>query len=655
MIKNLTKSRFKLSLDCNTKAYYDANRDLYANQSAHDEFLELLAFGGKQVGELAKIMYRRKDPSAIEIDSRFEEEQVSQTKKYLEKDKATLFEATLKYNNLLLRADILEKNGSTIDLIEVKATGWNPSEDSLLGNTSRSNPLNPAFEEYVYDITFQAYVTRLIYPHYHIRPWLLFLDTTMPICFDGLANLFLAVGQHNEKIILNNLLDIEKLAQFPFALLDVSEAVRIAQTTERARRGRQSLIFSDVLKNVSEALSLGIKPKPEISASCKSCSFYQSPLMESSLRSGWHECMSGIFDKTVIERKDSIFGFYGSVRYEEFVDQKVLAMKSLPSSANVSLHTEGGKIPLKLRQHLQYLESKGELNDLFYDSSTLENAFNSWKFPLHFIDFETSRSALPYFYGQRPYQQVLFQFSHHVIYEDGNVEHKTECLITEPRINPSLLVLEQLMRALKGDDGTVFHWFPHEKTVLREIHTEAGDKNVADLKEITSFLDSLGIHKESNGRLVDLGRFFDQFVYIPGTSGSSSMKKLLPAIFRNSKYLKEKYQSPIYGTHILPSFNFKNKVWYVLHDGILLNPYEQLGNRFNDSWINNNLKEIEALEGESYIQGVSDGASAVIAYNKLQQIDLDAQERIIMQTQLKRYCELDTLAMVMAYEAIRNR
>jgi hypothetical protein len=100
---NLTKSRFKLSLDCSTKAYYDANRHLYANQSTHDEFLKLLAFGGNQVGELAKIMYRRKDPRAIEIDSSFEDEQVFQTKGYLEQSKITLFEATLKFNNLLLK------------------------------------------------------------------------------------------------------------------------------------------------------------------------------------------------------------------------------------------------------------------------------------------------------------------------------------------------------------------------------------------------------------------------------------------------------------------------------------------------------------------------------------------------------------------------
>ena len=46
MIKTLSKSRFKLALECNTKAYYDANRDIYADQSSTDQVSEIqgLAF-----------------------------------------------------------------------------------------------------------------------------------------------------------------------------------------------------------------------------------------------------------------------------------------------------------------------------------------------------------------------------------------------------------------------------------------------------------------------------------------------------------------------------------------------------------------------------------------------------------------------------------
>ena len=38
------------------------------------------------------------------------------------------------------------------------------------------------------------------------------------------------------------------------------------------------------------------------------------------------------------------------------------------------------------------------------------------------IDFETSAVALPFYAGMRPYEQIAFQFSHHVMHADGSIE-----------------------------------------------------------------------------------------------------------------------------------------------------------------------------------------------------------------------------------------
>ena len=48
----LTKSRFKLALECPTKLYYTGKPE-YANTNNENEFLAMLADGGFQVGELA--------------------------------------------------------------------------------------------------------------------------------------------------------------------------------------------------------------------------------------------------------------------------------------------------------------------------------------------------------------------------------------------------------------------------------------------------------------------------------------------------------------------------------------------------------------------------------------------------------------------------
>jgi len=51
---------------------------------------------------------------------------------------------------------------------------------------------------------------------------------------------------------------------------------------------------------------------------------------------------------------------------------------------------------------------------------------------------------------------------------------------------------------------------------------------------------------------------------------------------------------------------------------------------------------------------IANGGSAIIAYAQLQDPDLDQKERQRLEKQLKRYCELDTLAMVMVYDELSN-
>lgn len=90
------------------------------------------------------------------------------------------------------------------------------------------------------------------------------------------------------------------------------------------------------------------------------------------LKSGWHECMEDVLnDNSNIERKDSIFGFYKQVNYQELLAHKVLAMKSLPLiNTQLSKHNLG-KISTRLRQDLQLLESKNQIKEIFLTQKQL--------------------------------------------------------------------------------------------------------------------------------------------------------------------------------------------------------------------------------------------------------------------------------------------
>ena len=62
----LTKSRFKLSLECPTKLYYLNSKNGYFDKNQDNDFLQALADGGNQLGELAKFKYHS-DPLNAKI------------------------------------------------------------------------------------------------------------------------------------------------------------------------------------------------------------------------------------------------------------------------------------------------------------------------------------------------------------------------------------------------------------------------------------------------------------------------------------------------------------------------------------------------------------------------------------------------------------
>ncbi len=61
---------------------------------------------------------------------------------------------------------------------------------------------------------------------------------------------------------------------------------------------------------------------------------------------------------------------------------------------------------------------------VFFDASGAAGDLAGYGFPVYFLDFETVYFAVPIWKGTRPYQQVVFQFSVHVVPEAGGEEHK---------------------------------------------------------------------------------------------------------------------------------------------------------------------------------------------------------------------------------------
>ena len=247
-----------------------------------------------------------------------------------------------------------------------------------------------------------------------------------------------------------------------------------------------------------------------------------------------------------------------------------------------------------------------------------------WRFPYHFIDFETAAVALPFHAGMRPYQSVAFQFSHHVMDANGEIRHVGQFLCAEPGVFPNYDFARALMRELNGDDGTVFMWSHHENTILNAIARQLmeDENSPDDREELMSFLGRLT--KGGDRAMVDLCDLAGKAYFHPDTMGSSSIKKVLPAILKGSDELKAKYSQPIYGAPGgMPSLNFTSPegfAWIdVSADGMVSDPYGRLKAMARDM-----LPEgVDVEAGDDSI--IAEGGAAATAYSRLQFEQMDAQ------------------------------
>lgn len=146
--------------------------------------------------------------------------------------------------------------------------------------------------------------------------------------------------------------------------------------------------------------------------------------------------------------------------------------------------------------------------------------------------------------------------------------------------------------------------------------------------------------------MVDMWDVLKRQYYHPLTNGSNSIKKVLPAILAESQLLQEKYQQPIYGTAKgVHSLNFSNWTWLKKDGhGKIVDPYKQLPRIFDG--IDTAKLDFTLMAGDE----LADGGAAMTAYAKMQFSEMSQEERNALKSSLLKYCELDTLAMVMLYE-----
>lgn len=172
--------------------------------------------------------------------------------------------------------------------------------------------------------------------------------------------------------------------------------------------------------------------------------------------------------------------------------------------------------------HLKWLEVY-KSGRPYIDRQAIADLLSELKYPLYFLDFETTQQAIPIWENSSPYQQIPFQASLHIL-ESENAELKHFEYLFENEKDPRGEMINFLLKYI-GDTGTIIaHNIGFEKGVIKNL-SELNISNEDKLK-----LESM------TKRFWDTMTPFQKYYLHPNFNCSASLKKVLPVMVPSMTY-----------------------------------------------------------------------------------------------------------------------
>ena len=667
MSRYLTKSKFKIALECITKLYYTGKKNEYADQKLDDKFLQALAEGGHQTGALALFEFCD-DPlgdNVIVKSLDYEESLKITNDKILNNGKVVIAEAAFRYNNLFIRADLVVKEGNQIDLYEVKAKSFNTNEEkelSFISGSGEKERVSSAWVSYLYDIAFQKYVIAKAYPEYKINSHLILVDKAKKSSVDGLNQMFQIIKEADGRVTVDiSNITKNQLGTSILAVINTDQTIEKIWNKFKVPTNLEEDFTFDSFVNYCESIYVSDRRVfAPLTMECKSCTFWTKPGKDSGLKDGRMECWKHKtgYTESLLQTPWTIDVWQG--RMNNALAHGIYLMDHLEKS-HLGNETKNEKVGLDQfsRRWKQVEKQKAKDDSYFFDKENYIVEANSWLWPLNHIDFETSTSALPFYKGKTPYSGVAFQWSHHIMHKDGRIEHLGEYINFEKGVFPNLEFIRTLKESLSKNNGTIFRYHNHENTYLRLIHSQivSGELEVTDPEktELLDFIDLITrykpdgqIYEIGERNMVDLYDIVQRYYYSPHSKGKVGLKFILPSIINDAPNLKNKYGTyGIYGKQLpVKSLNFDDHKW--IDPSFENDPYKTLPSIF-EGYDHDELDKY-FLDFDS----ITDGGAALSAYAYLQYTHIPETERLRLKQALLRYCELDTMAMCFLIEGLEQ-
>ena len=599
-MRTLSKSDFKLAQTCITKLYY---RELGYPEAADDNpYLAMLAEGGYMVEQLARLKF----PDGVELEYGGDPILArDETQRRLQADHVTLFEATLLSGRMLARVDVLVKRGNRLDLIEVKSK-------SVDGDELEEGPAGPfrakrkpyairaQWRPYLEDVGYQAMLLRRLYPEADVHPHLLVVDKSKTTTTEGLPGMF-TIRRNVE--IGGRIRDLDVRFTGDLDAIEPGEFLTIREVSAEVDE-----LMPELMANTERYLTLydgdGVRREQEaIAWRCRGCEYR---VADDLAPNGYRECWGELANP-----RPHIFDLYhlGSVKIDgEYLGSQLIA------SGKTSMYDVPVSLLTSRRSPRQLVQLEHSRTNTQWIGPGLAPALAGLEWPLHFVDFETSLLAVPYHRGMRPYEKVAFQWSCHTLrHPDAGPEHQEWLNTVDTWPNAKFLAA---LRGAVGDSGAILTWSPYETTVLREIREQLERYRLTE-PSLMAWLEA------ALARVVDLHRICMDSFFHPAMGGRTSIKVVLDALWKVDPQLRRRFTE-----------------WMELPANPERDPYQAL----------------PGIEVAGRMLDVADGTGAMTAYTAmLYGAERDEPDiRQAWETLLRRYCKLDTLAMVLIWDYWRR-
>ena len=174
---------------------------------------------------------------------------------------------------------------------------------------------------------------------------------------------------------------------------------------------------------------------------------------------------------------------------------------------------------------------------------------STWKYPLYFFDFETCQEVIPIYTNSRPYAQIPFQYSLHIMNNPNDTESE---IINNHREfigngvdDPREELIKQMITDLGNEGSIVAYYSSFEENVVDKLARDFPKyKNkLLEIKERFVDLRDVFLYKKPYIHEIKRGakkgttevRYEKGItcLYYPSMENSTSIKKVLPSFFPN--------------------------------------------------------------------------------------------------------------------------